>query len=79
MANCCKQTQFDFVNEATTTIPYGEAMRAQYGTQPRVTVWYFDPVTNEFYQSTFFTVMKFNGSDITIDHGGPNSGFVMVD
>jgi hypothetical protein len=78
MPRCCEETKFQFNNASTTTIAYSDAMRDMYGTQPRVFVWYYDPVTGEFYLSTFFTVIKFNGSNINIDHGGPSTGIVVV-
>lgn len=78
MPTCCVPTQIEFANATITTITYDQAMIDKYGTQPRVFVYYYDAVTGEFYLSPFFTVMKFDGSTITVDHGGPSSGFVIV-
>lgn len=78
MPRCCVPTQVIFSNATATSIVYDQVMRDKYGVQPRVFVYYHDPVTGELYLSPFFTVMKFNGSTITIDHGGPNSGMVVV-
>jgi len=79
MATCCQQTKIQFNNADSTTIVYDAVMRAKYGVQPRVFVWYYDTVTEEFYLSNFFTVMKYDGSDIVVDHGGPNTGFIIVE
>lgn len=78
MPTCCIATQFDFAFATSTTITYDQAMKDKYGSQPRVFVYYYDDVTGEFYQSPWFTVMKFDGNTITVDHGGPMSGFVIV-
>lgn len=78
MPNCCIPTRVPFANATTTSIAYTPAMVDKYGIQPRVFVYYYDTVTGEFYLSPFFTVMQFDGNNINIDHGGPNSGFVVV-
>lgn len=78
MPKCCIPTQISFANATSTSVIYDDVMRNKYGSQPRVFVYYHDPDTGEFYLSSFFTVMKFNGSSINIDHGGPNSGLVVV-
>lgn len=78
MPRCCVPTQVQFINASSTSITYDDVMRDKYGIQPRVFVYYHDPVTGEFYRSSFFTVMKFDGSTITVDHGGPNSGVVVI-
>lgn len=78
MPVCCIPTQVQFINASSTSITYDAVMRDKYGIQPRVFVYYYDSVTGEFYLSPFFTVMKFDGSTITVDHGGPNTGVVVV-
>ena len=78
MPKCCIPTRVQFVNASTTTIAYPQSLRDKYGPQPRVYVYYRDPATNELYLSPFFTVMHFTGTSINIDHGGPNTGIVVV-
>lgn len=78
MPRCCPSTEVVFSNATTTQITYDQVMKDKYGSQPHVFVYYYDPVTTELYLSPFFTVMKFNGTTITIDHGGPNSGIVVI-
>lgn len=78
MPKCCTPSQFTFANASNTSILYDVAMRNKYGTQPKVFVWYYDAEIDEYYLSTFLTVIKFNGTNIDIDHGGPNSGIVIV-
>lgn len=51
----------------------------RYGPIPRVFTYYHDPVTDEFLLSNFFTLNKFiNGNQIVVDHGGPNTGIIVV-
>lgn len=78
MPRCCVPTQVQFVNATSTSVIFDDAMRDKYGVQPRVFVYYYDPVTGEFYLSPFFTVMKFDGNTITVDHGGPSSGIIII-
>lgn len=78
MPVCCIPTTVTFVNAVSTSITYDAVMRDKYGIQPRVYVYYYDSVTGEFYLSPFFTVMKFDGNTITVDHGGPNTGVVVI-
>lgn len=79
MPRCCTPTQFQFVNQTSTTIIYDPVMIDKYGPIPRVYTYYRDAVTGEFLLSNFFTVNKFiNGNQIVVDHGGPNTGIVVV-
>lgn len=78
MPTCCIPTQVQFANASTTSITYDQTMRDKYGVQPRVYVYYHDPVDGSFYHSPFFTHVTFNGTTIVVDHGGPNSGIVVV-
>lgn len=78
MPKCCIPTQIVFSNAESTTVTYDQAMRDKYGVQPKVYVYYYDPVANEYYLSPWYTVMKFNGSQITVDHGGPSSGMLVI-
>ena len=78
MPTCCIPTQIDFAFATSTSIPYDQTMKDKYGSQPRVFVYYYDEISGEFYISPFFTLMKFDGNTITVDHGGSMSGFVIV-
>lgn len=54
-------------------------MRDRYAFPPKVFVYYFDPVTLEYVLSTLpLTSMRWVGSTLTIDHGGPNSGTIVI-
>lgn len=79
MPVCCTPTRVLFANVTQTVIQYTQDMRDRYGIQPKVYVYYFDTVTGEYVLSVLpFTSMRFDGSQITIDHGGAQSGFVVV-
>ena len=78
MPKSCEPTQVQFNNASTTVIPYTQSLRDKYGIQPKVFTWYVDTVNGGLYMSPFFTVMNFDGNTITVDHGGPNTGIVVV-
>ncbi len=75
---CCPSTTVSFVNAANTVIPYTPLLQQQYGPTPRVYVWYRDDVTGEYLQSSFFTFTSYGGGNIEVDHGGPQTGFVVI-
>lgn len=75
---CCPTTPVQFVDEASTTIAYTPIMQEQYGPTPRVFVWYRDEVTGELVASSWFTLMKVQGGNIVVDHGGPSTGFIVI-
>lgn len=78
MPTCCVPSHFQFINALSTTIAYTPAMVDKYGTTPRVFVYYRDPADGTFLLSPFFTLAKFFGGNIVVDHGGEQSGFVVV-
>lgn len=79
MPRCCVPTQVQFNNATSTSIIYNAAMLDRYGPIPRLFTYYFDPATGEFLLSNFFTVNKFiNGNQIVVDHGGPQTGIIVV-
>lgn len=78
MPRCCTPTQVQFNNATVTSITYDQVMRDKYGLQPRVHVYYYDPVDGSYYSSTFFTHVTFDGSTINVDHGGPNTGIISI-
>lgn len=75
---CCSSIPIEFFDAAITSIPYTPLMQAQYGPTPRVFIWYYDAITGEFLQSSFFTLITFSGDVITVDHGGNSTGFVVI-
>lgn len=73
--NCCEATIFTF-NEAETIINYSPALRALYGQDPNVQVYYKDGA--EYVLSDDMNQVKFDGTDIVVDHGGINVGIIKV-
>lgn len=51
-------------------------MQELYGSRPNVQVYYKDG--SEYVLSDDMNGVVFDGSTITVDHGGPNTGFVKV-
>jgi hypothetical protein len=79
MPTCCPQIEVSFTNESSTTIAYTALMQQQFGNTPRVFVWYYDSEADEYYLSNaFFTRVAFVGGNVIVDHGGPNTGFVVI-
>jgi len=75
---CCTPATFSFTNAASSTIDYGPGLLAQYGSQPRVFVLYRDADTGEYVVASWFTRIEFTGSAVEVDHGGPQSGLVVI-
>lgn len=74
--SCCEPTIENFFNQSTTTIPYPAFMQEQYGAKPNVEVYYKDGA--EYVLSNDMNRVEFDGSTITVDHGGPNTGFIKI-
>lgn len=66
---CCPQNITSFFNQPTTTIPYT-------GVKPIVSVIYF--VDGEWKVMGVGTEIRFTGSNIVINHGGPATGKVVI-
>jgi len=68
-----------FVNQSVLSIPYTQAMRDQYGDLPDVEVFIHNPATGLF-EKTILSI----GMDavpptvITVDLGGPSSGYIKI-
>lgn len=75
---CCPVTPIVFTDTAISVIPYTPIMQQQYGPTPRVYIWYRDAETDEYLQSSWFTFQAFGNSNITVDHGGPQTGFIVI-
>lgn len=72
---CCSPMIFPF-NEAITTINYNSFMVEQFGNKPNVQVYYREGT--EYALSDDFNQVRFDGANITVDHGGSNTGFVKI-
>ncbi len=77
---CCPSSISFFADVPSTTIVYSDSMKAQFGTEPKVMVYYYDPETEDFYNLNGFpsSSVKFDGGVISIDHGGNASGYVKI-
>lgn len=79
---CCKPLIQFFSDVLTSTVAYPATLRAALGSSPRVDVWYFDTLLNEYYTDNGTpgsgTQVKFDGANINIDHGGLASGYIKV-
>lgn len=79
--SCCPSYQIPFTNTAFTTIHYNADMVANLGTVPKISLWYWDEDTQEFYETSggVGVAVSFDGSTINIDHGGiAVAGFVKL-
>ena len=75
---CCTPTIFPFANAASSDIPYGPALVQQHGSQPNIFVLYRDADTGKYIYASWFTRIEFHGTSIFVDHGGPQTGLVIV-
>lgn len=66
---CCPVNITPFFNEDTTTIPFT-------GDKPIVQVIYFQD--GQWTVAGVFTEVKFSGSNIIVNHGGPATGRVIL-
>jgi hypothetical protein len=74
--NCCEPTIVQFVNEASKSVNYSAFMVQQYGAEPNVQVYYLQD--GEYVLSDDMNQVKFDGTDIVVDLGGPASGFIKI-
>lgn len=73
--NCCTPILINFLNVASSIIPFTPAMVALYGPDPAVDVYI--KVGTE-YQLSDFNSVQFDGSNILVDYGGMQSGFLKI-
>lgn len=66
---CCEVTILPFVNISTTTIPYT-------GNRPTVSVSYL--VDGVWYALGVATVVQINATNVTVTHGGNQTGVVRM-
>lgn len=79
MPVCCVPTVIAFANAEQTIVNYTQDMRDKYAFPPKVYAYYHDAVTLEYVISVLpLTSMRFSGNVLTIDHGGPQNGFVVI-
>lgn len=81
--SCCPSNIVPFFDEAVTVVPYSDSMKAAFGPEPHVSVFYKDPVTGIWYtiSGIMGTEVKYDESlsEILIDHGGVLTGFIKID
>lgn len=73
MTACCTTTTVPFANESVTVVPYS-------GTRPTIEVAYLNPdnVTYTLGSMGITTLVTFNATDFTIDHGGVSTGIIKL-
>lgn len=77
---CCPVNIIPFSNQLTTTIDYNAGLKAEFGNYPKVSLYYFDSSTGDFYEVNGVpgTEVKFDGDNIIVDHGGPATGLLKI-
>lgn len=66
---CCPQNITSFFNQTSTTISYS-------GVKPLVSVIYF--VDGVWKEAGVFTEIRFTGSNVIVNHGGPATGKIVL-
>jgi hypothetical protein len=75
---CCAPSVFAFNNAEFSTIEYGPALQAQHSSTPKVFVLYRDSETGEYTVAPWFTRIEFSAGQVRVDHGGPQSGILVI-
>jgi hypothetical protein len=77
---CCDQYTFPFSNSSTTSISYSNELRAQLGSYPKVSVYYFDDAAQNYYLVNGIpsSQIKMIGNVLQIDHGGIATGIIRL-
>lgn len=79
MPACCAPTIIQFANVSQTVVNYTQEMRDRYSFPPKVYAYYRDDVTGEYIMSVLpLTSMRFSGNTLTVDHGGPAIGRLVI-
>lgn len=78
--SCCNPLTVPFFNVSQTVIEYSSSLRALYGDAPRISVYYQD---NDliYHAAGIMTQIKFDTfpvNTITVDHGGPAKGKIII-
>lgn len=73
---CCEPTIIPFTLASSTIIPWGPFEISEYGPQPNVQVYYKEG--SEYVLSDDMNAVVFDGSVISVDHGGIMSGMVKI-
>lgn len=73
---CCTPTIIPFNNVPSVAISYPASMIAAYGPEPNVQVFYKEGL--EYVLSDDMNAVVFDGSTITVDNGGPNTGVIKI-
>lgn len=80
---CCPSNIIPFFNEPVTTFMYSDSLKAAYGLEPKISVYYKDPVKSGFYtiNSLMGTEVKLNLTTnlLSVDHGGVFSGYIKLE
>lgn len=74
--SCCPPTIQPFNNVATVSIIYSPFMIEQYGEKPNVQVYYKEGT--EYVLSDDMNRVSFDGSMISVDNGGLNTGVIKI-
>lgn len=75
MPLCCPNNIRTF-NEAVTNVAYTPELAAVYGEYPKIEVMYL--VGGEYRVSGTLTAVSFDGSMISVDHGGVQRGLLKL-
>lgn len=73
---CCNPTIINFLNVASSVVNYSAQMVSDYGPEPNVQVYY--KIGSQYQLSDDMNQVSFDGVNITVDYGGPASGFLKI-
>lgn len=74
----CLPDVFEFLNQSALIIPYTALMLEKWGPAPNVQVWIFNPAGQLQQMGISATLDAYPPTVITLDFGGPASGYVRI-
>lgn len=77
---CCAPALFPFSNAFVANVAYDDALKAIYGSTPRVEVLAYDAEAGNYYSLNGLPgfQIKFDGNNVNVDFGGQTQGFIRI-
>lgn len=81
--SCCPSNIVPFFGVSTSVVPYSDSMKADFGEEPKISLYYLDPDTGVWYtlNGIMGTSVQYDPATslIHIDHGGIFTGYIKIE